>query len=206
MGSPFVYFYAAFVGAEGETSEPMTLPDRETRAMFRRYVEDNIPLGAAVDGRVLEVLRNHPDYERKCPPGSVVRREPNPRYGDWMLNIYADGRFRDDISWVAALRGRGRTRAARVARAARLAVEQQVVDFKARCGAVGDADHCGEGFAELLKRFLAGREVELVDDDSKVERLALEAEWHEFHLKHAELQILTPEEHRRVTKERREAR
>ena len=67
-----------------------------------------------------------------------------------------------------------------------------------------DADHCGEGFAELFKRFLAGREVELVEDEFKVERLALEAEWQDSHLRYAELQLLTPEEHRRATKERRQ--
>jgi hypothetical protein len=181
------------------------LPDREARAVFRHYVEENIPLGAAVDGCVLEVIRNHPDYESKCPPGSVVKRERNPRCGDWMLVVYQNGQFRDDISWNVALRRRGKTWTTRVAQAARLAVNHQIVEFKARCDATPGmhADHCGEGFTELFKRFLAGREVELVEDEFKMDRLALESEWQEFHLKHAELQLLTPEEHRRVTKERR---
>ena len=76
----------------------MSLTDREARTVFRRYVEETIPLGAVVDGRVLEVLRNHSAYDRKCPPGSVVRREVNHRYGDWILNVYVDNRFWDDIS------------------------------------------------------------------------------------------------------------
>ena len=154
----------------------------------------------------METLKQHPEFERKCPPGAILKREINNRFpNDWQLRIYEDGRPVDDISWNVALKGRGKTQKVRVSQAARLAVEPQIMDFKARNNVTSgfDADHCGEGVAELLKRFLAGREAELVEDEFHVDHLVLEAEWQAFHLQHAELQLLTPGEHKRVTRGRR---
>jgi hypothetical protein len=75
------------------------------RKAFRRYVEEHIPMGGEVDEYVMTVLRGHPRFELKVPPGAVVRRVRsvmNPR--DWEFSVTTPEGV-DNISWVAALKG-----------------------------------------------------------------------------------------------------
>ena len=106
------------------------------------------------------------------------------------------------ISPGTLFEGRGKTQKARVSQAARLAVEPQIMDFKARNSVTAgfDADHCGEGFAELFKRFLAGLEPELVEDKFHVDHLVLEAELREFRRRNETQHLLTPEAHTKITR------
>ena len=77
----------------------------------------------------------------------------------------------------------------------------QILLFK-QYAANSQVDH-EIGFAQLLKDFLNGREAELYQDDRNEDHLVLEEEWTEYHREHAKLQVLTPEEHKLVTKKRR---
>ena len=115
----------------------------------------------------MEVMRRHPNFEEKCPPGSVIKRMQSP-YGDWRLEVWARGTYLWDISWVAALRGKHGSDNRRVTQAARRAVGPQIVAFK-RPAFGTHVDHTGTGFADLFRRFLNGREPELTVDEHQVD-------------------------------------
>jgi len=161
---------------------------------------ERTPLGAVVSEDVMAVMRMHSKFEEKCPPGSVIMRRSNP-YGGWRLEVWLGEDFLWEISYNDPLKGKPRDIKTRVARAARRAVTSQILGFKYYMTNT-EVDH-EVSFAKLWKDFLNDREAELYQDNRGEDHLVLEDEWMEYHREHARLQLLTPEEHARVTKKRR---
>ena len=132
---------------------------------------------------------------------SRLRDQAEVESGGWRLEVWLDEDFLWKISWIDALTGKPRDMKTRVARAARRAVTSQILEFK-DYAANTEVDH-EVSFAKLWKDFLNDREAELYQDNRGEDHLVLEEEWMEYHREHARLQLLTPEEHERVTKKRR---
>ena len=101
---------------------------KDARTEFRQYAEP-IPLGSEVDGRIMEVLRRHPEYEVKCPSGAIIKKMKSP-FGGWRLEVWQDGKFKEDFSWVTALKGKLCSLHVRASQAARRAVDDQILEFK----------------------------------------------------------------------------
>lgn len=179
----------------------------------------NVKIDADVkDDWVLTVLRKHPEWDEKTSHGLyTIRKVWNPMHvrRQWMLVVVdGTGSILDDISYDAACRafcGLQPRKRPLVAMAARNHVHMSQV-HPYRCTHVKleenhkyEIDHTGrKEFKDLLADWLVSEglssdQVDVEQDRQtflfrfRDERLA--ASWSAYHARHAELQVLTVEEH-----------
>ena len=79
-----------------------------------RALAESVPLGSVVSEEVMAVMRGHPEFEKRCPPGSVIRRRPD-AFNGWQREVWLDEDFLWAISWNVALKGKSRDIKTRIA-------------------------------------------------------------------------------------------
>jgi hypothetical protein len=181
--------------------------EKDRRREFRSHI-DPLPMNKEVkDEWVIERLRANPEYI----PGARIfkRKTPYARTGWCLCAEDGLGKVLDMVQWTAALKAfHGQSLAgveyAGVLSSARSAINEQVEQFRIDndvppCG--WEIDHIGKDFIVLLRDYwmTMGRCLRTV---TRKEMCCHWTPWRKYHLENAELQALTVDEHRALTRKR----
>ena len=177
---------------------------REFRALL-----DSLPFDTPLTHPAVEALLSH---HKSWKPGYTVHKERQYTHHHNLVVTDAEHN-RAIIGWNSALRRklglRPLSKRSTQADAARWEIDDQIQEF--RRGRYGEVDHVIQ-FKDMWRSFLTTEG--LTTSDVQVEKpdlaqirtqfkdRALAARWQAYHKEHAVLQLLTPEQHLEITKQR----
>ncbi len=168
---------------------------------------------------LLKVLKSHRSYDYLSQYGKLLPRKD--RFaGAYVIRFVSEGGMRGETIGLAnALADRhGIERATTklgffAKRAMRAAIHDQITEVRGTLTSiVYEVDHCGVGFDALVKQFLRGEGLRIADVKTRREEGGIRAQmldrdledrWKDFHKQHAKLEVISREEHKRRTAERR---
>jgi hypothetical protein len=177
-----------------------------------------IPDNAEVtDPYIMSVLRCHRNWKER--PGQVIRKVRLTNRCALLHAYTASGKYIDTIGLLSALADKHNVRRRSdsptyfARQAFRRAIHYQIMKARgSRDSNRYEVDHVGVDFEVLLKRFLALYGLGLTDVETKrtpgswwpqlIDK-EMERRWQGYHRKHAVLEVVTTEEHKRRTLQRR---